>query len=929
MRGAVDQSKRGAGHGRNVGLLGRGPECAFIDQMIAAVRMGESRVLVVYGAPGIGKSALLEYAENAATGMRVLRAVGVESEMELAFATLHQLCAPLLDRLAKLPPPQRDALETVFGIRGGTPPEHFLVGLAVLSLLSDASEGGPLLCVVDDAQWMDRASARVLGFVARRLLAESVALVFGSRQRSQNLLGLPELEVTGLKAADAHALLSSVTHVRIDQQIRDRFVAEAGGNPLALLELPRELGVTRMAGGFGLLDADTLPGRIEQSFLARIEGLPEQTRLLLLVAAAEPVGDPSLVWRAAERLGVTPATVLASGTDGLLSFDVRVIFRHPLVRSAVYRSAREEDRRAVHLALAEVTDARTDPDRRAWHLASATAGPDEAVAAELERSADRAQARGGLAAAAAFLQRSVELTIDTSRRVDRAVAAADASLKAGDLDAARRFVGIADGDAQSEYQRARSHLVRSMITFAAGLDKEAPPMLLTAAQRLESFDMDLARETYLIAWCTAALATADADSVMAISRAMRELSHPPGGPRALDLVIEGYALLITDDRSAAVPRLRKAMAALKDHPVRDFLKWGWAACSASPILWDERGMRELFTRVVAEVRTAGALTELPLYLSGLGTMTVLNGEFADAAAIVVESEAVDAETGVPMAQYTKLFLAAMRGKEAEASALIAAAIEQAGADGQLNAVAGAQWAAAALYNGLARYEQALPVAQAAAGTANLILSQWVLPELVEAAARVGDHTVGRGALDGMADAAEPCDTDWARGLLARCRALLSDDAAADRLYREAIERLERTLLRPDLARAHLLYGEWLRQNRQPAEARAQLRTAYEMFVSIGMEAFAERARRELLATGETIRRRKNEASTSDELTAQEQQIALLVRDGLTNPEVAARLFLSPRTVEWHLRKVFTKLGISSRRQLGDALSRGEYGSMTR
>ncbi|MDP4509278.1 ATP-binding protein [Nonomuraea turcica] len=919
----MDQRKWGAGHGENVGLLGRGSECALLDQLIAAVRMGESRVLVVHGAPGVGKSALLEYAENAAAGMRVLRAVGVESEMELAFATLHQLCAPLLDRLENLPEPQRQALETVFGMRGGSPPERFLVGLAVLSLLSDASEGGSLLCAVDDAQWMDRASAQVLGFVARRLLAESVALVFGSRQRSKDLLGLPELEVTGLKAADAHALLSSVTRVRIDQQIRDRFVAETKGNPLALLELPRELAMTRMAGGFGLLGTDTLPGRIEQSFLARIEGLPEQTRLLLLIAAAEPVGDPSLVWRAAERLGITPATALAGGTDGLLEFNVRVIFRHPLVRSAVYGSATAANRRAVHLALAEFTDAGTDPDRRAWHLASAAPGPDEAVAAELERSADRAQARGGLAAAAAFLQRSVTLTIDTSRSVDRALAAADASLQAGDLDAARRFVDFADGGAQSEYQRARSHLVRSMITFAAGLNKEAPPMLLTAAQRLEPFDMDLARETYLTAWCTAALATADPDSVTAISRAMRELAPPHGGPRALDLVIEGYALLITDDRSAALPPLQKAMTALKNHPVQDFLKWGWAACSASPILWDDRGMRELFLRVVAEVRTAGALTELPLYLSGLGTMTVLNGDFAAAAAIVAESEAVDAETGVPMAQYTKLFLAAMQGKEAEASALIAAAIEQAGADGQLNAVAGAQWAAAVLYNGLARYEQALPAAQAGAGTANLILSQWMLPELVEAAARVGDHTVAQGALDGIADAAEPCDTDWAQGLLARCRALLSDAAAADGLYREAIERLERTLLRPDLARAHLLYGEWLRRNRQRAEARAHLRTAYEMFVSIGMEAFAERARRELLATGETVRKRKNGTSTSDELTAQEKQIALLVRDGLSNPEIGARLFLSPRTVEWHLRKVFAKLGISSRRELGDALSRGQ------
>ncbi|GAA3585571.1 LuxR family transcriptional regulator [Nonomuraea rosea] len=910
------QRKRGS---ENAGLLGRGPECDLLDQLIAAVRVGESRVLVVHGAPGVGKSALLDYAGSSATGMRVLRAVGVESEMELAFATLHQLCAPLLDRLENLPEPQRDALKTVFGMRGGTPPERFLVGLAVLSLLSDASEGTPLLCVVDDAQWMDRASAQVLGFVARRLLAESVALVLGSRQRSQDLLGLPELEVTGLNAADAHALLASVTHVRIDQQIRDRFVAETRGNPLALLELRRELAVTRTAGGFGLLDADTLPGRIEQSFLARIEGLAEHTRLLLLIAAAEPVGDPSLIWRAAERLGVTPATALASGTDGLLELDVRVIFRHPLVRSAVYGSAKEEDRRAVHLALAEVTDVQADPDRRAWHLASATAAPDESVAAELERSAGRAQARGGVAAAAAFLQRSVALTVDTSRRAERALAAADASLRAGDIEAARRCADLADQEAQSEFQRVRADLTRGHITFAAGFNNEAPLMLLAAAQRLEPFDMDLARETYLVAWGSASFGAANRDSLLAISRAMRDLPAPEGGPRALDLVLEGYALLITDGRSAALPALRKAKTALTDYPVQDFLKWGWAACGVSALVWEDRFMPGTPARAVEAVRAAGALSELPIYLHALGIPVSLSGEFAAASALVAQSDAVADATGVPMTQHTRLLLTAMQGKEDEAAALIAATIEEAGASGQLNGVASAHWAAAVLYNGLARYGLALPAALATTRSANLIVSQWALPEVVEAAARTGDDTAARGALEGLADAAEPCDTDWAQGILARCRALLSADDAADDLYREAIERLGRTILRPELARAHLLFGEWLRRDRQRAEARAHLRTAYEMFVSIGMEAFAERARRELLATGETVRKRKNGASASEELTAQETQIALLVRDGLSNPEIGARLFLSPRTVEWHLRKIFAKLGISSRRELGDAL----------
>ncbi|MBO2448633.1 AAA family ATPase [Actinomadura barringtoniae] len=913
----------GAWRGENAELLGRGPECAVLDGTIAAVRTGQSRVLALHGAPGVGKSALLRYAEGAATGMQVLRAGGVESEMELAFATLHQLCAPLLDRLGDLPGPQRHALEVVFGTRADAPPERFMVGLAVLSLLSAASEKGPLLCVVDDAQWTDRASAQVLGFVARRLLAESVALVFGSREQPRDLLGLPELAVAGLKDADAYALLDSVTPVRLDQHIRERFVAEAQGNPLALLELPRGLTMTQMAGGFGLLHADTLPGRIEQSFLSRIEDLPEQTRLLLLVAAAEPTGDPSLVWQAAERLEISPSAALASGTDGLLVFDTRVVFRHPLVRSAVYRSAKQKDRRAVHLALAEVTDPKADPDRRAWHLASATTMPDESVAEELERSAGRAQARGGLATAAAFLQRSVALTADASLRAERALAAADASLRAGDLDVGQNLAEIADRDAQSEFQRVRAQLVRSHITFAAGFNNQAPPMLLAAAQRLEPFDMALARETYLIAWGSASYGAANRDSLMAISRAIRRLPPPDGEPTAVDLALEGFALLVTDGRSAALPTLRRGARALIEAPAENLMKWSWAAGALPALVWEDRPTTEWPIRVIEELRAVGALYELPIYLHSRGITSSLAGDFDTAAAMIAEVDAVTAATGGRMTQHTRLLLTAMQGRAAEAVTLIAATIEEDGAAGQLNGVASAHWAAAILHNGLANHERALSEARATIESANALVSQWALPEFVEAAARAGDDTAAHEAFEDLADVAEPCDTDWAQGVLARCRALMSDDAAADDLYREAIERLGRTIMRPELARAHLLYGEWLRRGRQRDEARAHLRSAYEMFTSIGMDAFAERARRELLATGETVRKRRTETPASGDLTTQERQIALLVRDGLSNPEVGARLFLSPRTVEWHLRKIFAKLGISSRKQLPEALPRDD------
>ncbi|GAA3207010.1 LuxR family transcriptional regulator [Actinocorallia longicatena] len=878
------------------------------------------------GAPGIGKSALLEYAERTATGLRVLRASGVESEMALPYAALHQLCMPLLERRRNLPDLQCEALETVFGLRSGPAPERFLVGLSVLSLLSDASEDGPQLCVVDDAHWLDRESAQILGIVARRLLAESVALFFGSRERPADLIGLPELEITGLRDADAATLLDSVTSVRLDPRVRERFVAEARGNPLALLELPRVLTVTQMAGEFGLPHADGLPDRIEQGFQARIDGLPEQARLLLLVAAAEPTGDPMLVRRCAERLGIASPSDLAGEMDGLLTFGVRVVFRHPLVRSAVYGSANRRDLRTVHLALAEAVDGVADPDRRAWHLAAAAFAPDESVAAELERSAGRVRARGGPAAAAAFLQRSVALTSDGSLRAERALLAADATFLAGGLEVARDLIDVAERHAREEFQRVRAHLLRSHIVFASGLDDKGPLMLLSAARRLEPFDRDLARRTYLLAWGSAAYGATNRDSMLRISRAMRELPLPENAPSALDLIVRAFALLITDDRAAALPYLRRALAALPAHPPEDLMKWGWAAFGLTAFLWEDAIMTETPARMIEIVRAAGVMSDLPIYLHALGVPVTMTGDFAAAASIAVQADSATAVTGMPIAQHTRLLLAGMRGREEEAVPLITTTIEESVASGQLNGVSSAQWAASILYNGLARYEPALSAARATLQSANALTSQWALPELIEAAARTGDHASAHGALSDLAEAAEPCDTDWAQGILTRCQALTSDGGDADGLYRQAIDRLGRTTLRPELARAHLLYGEWLRRDRQRTEARTHLRTAHEMFSSIGMEAFAERARRELLATGETVRKRKGPVPAAAELTAQELQIALLARDGLSNPEVGSRLFLSPRTVEWHLRKIFTKLEISSRRQLSQVLPRDEDGT---
>jgi DNA-binding CsgD family transcriptional regulator len=866
---------------------------------------------------------LLDHAVASAHDMRILRAVGVESEMELTFAALHQLCAPLLGLLPSLPAPQGEALATVFGTQAGPPPDRFLVGLSVLSLLSRAADDQPLFAVVDDAQWLDRSSAQVLGFVARRLLAEPIALAFGARQSADELLGLTELEVAGLRDDDARTLLDSVTPTRLDGHVRDQIVAESRGNPLALLELPHGLTSTQLAGGFGLLSAGTLPHRIEEAFKKRIDGLTDNARTLLLLAAAEPVGDPAVMWRAAERLGLPLGTALDDDTEHLLSIQERVTFRHPLVRSAVYAGANSADRRAVHIALAEVTDRELDPDRRAWHLASAAAGPDEAVAAELERSAERAQARGGLAAAAAFMQRAVTLTTDAARRADRAAAAARASLHAADLETARRFAEIATREAQNEAQVAHALLIRGHIAFASGHSDEAIPLLFEAAQRLEPLDMAFARETYLVAWGTAKV-TADRENLDKISRAVVRLPPLTGDPRPLDLVLDGSARLCTDGRAVAIPLLKLAAAAIADLPVGDVLTWGWQATHVFYAIWDDELMRAAHSREVDLVRSAGALTELPIHLVAMGVSVSWTGDFAAAEVIVGEGDLAAAATGARLTPSAGLVLSALRGREAEAVPLIRTAIEQAREARQLMGVTLASWAAAILHNGLAQYAEAVRAAQVCADIGDLFIAVWALPEMVEAATRAGDETRAREALARLADATEPCGTDWALGILARSRALLADEHLASELFAEAVDRLARTRLRPELARAHLLHGEWLRAVGRTGAARDPLRKAHEMFESIGMEAFAERARRELVAAGETVGRGAASSSASDELTPQERQIAVMVRDGLSNPEVGARLFLSPRTVEWHLRKIFVKLSITSRRQLRSAIKGADW-----
>jgi DNA-binding CsgD family transcriptional regulator len=875
------------------------------------------------GEPGVGKTALLDYLASRASGCRVARAVGVQSEMELAFAALHQLCAPMLDQAESLPLPQREALRTALGLSAGPVPDRFMVGLAVLSLLSETARERPLICIVDDQQWLDRASAQALGFAARRMAADPVGLVFAARVPGEDLAGLPELMVEGLAEDDAAALLESVlTGLAgpLDTRVRDRIIADTHGNPLALLELPRGLTPAELTGGFGVRTAAVpLAGRIEENFTRQLEALPAQTQRLVQLAAADPTGDPVLVWRAAGRLAIGAGAAEPAAKAGLAEFGARVRFRHPLVRSAAYRSASVQTRQQLHGALAEATDPAADPDRRAWHRAEATPGPDEEVAAELEQCAGRAVSRGGLAAAAAFLERSAGLTLDPARRAQRALAAAQAKRQVGALDAALGLLAMAEAGPLDELHRARGDLLRAQIAFASSHGRAAPPLMLSAAKQLETLDIELARETYLEAFTAALFVGRLSTAVADVARAVRMAPAPPGAARAADLLLDGLAMLVTQGYPAGTPALRRALLAFRDQDLsaQEGLSWLWLAGRAAMAVWDDDTWHILASRHVKLARDTGALSELPLAVRSRILLHAHAGELAEGAALIAEAQAVADATGIPLGPYGALGVAAFRGHEAEATELFQAAMDGVTSRGEGRGVT-SQYAAALLYNGLGRYDKALAAAELVCEYDDVGVLGWSLAELVEAAVRSGQPRRASDALQRLSETTRASGTDWALGTEARSRALLSKGQTAENCYREAIERLGRTRMRPAVARAHLLYGEWLRRENRRQDARAELRTAHGLFTTMGIEAFAERARRELLAAGDTVR--KPTVETASELTAQEAHIARLAAGGRTNVEIGAQLFLSTRTVEWHLSKVYAKLGVGSRRELRRALA---------
>src|SRR5689334_6269779 len=853
---------------RRPGFVARSIERDLLDGLLARVRAGKSEALVIRGEAGIGKTALLRYTARQAAGFQVAQLTGVQAEMELPFAGVHQLCTAIPDRIEALPAPQKEALTTALGIVGGTVPERFIVGLAMLSLLSAVADDRPLLCLVEDAQWLDAASAQIVGLVARRVHAESVAIVVAVREPADghDFDGLPELRLEGLPEHDAGTLLASVVTGRLDDRVADRIVGESRGNPLALLELPARMSAAELVG-FELPGAVELPTHLEDHYLRHIRELPEATQHLMLVAAAEPLGDPQVVLGAARRLDIEAGALWAAEDAQLLAIRKRVRFRHPLVRSAVYRAAPPLSRQRVHEVLAEVSLSAADADRRAWHRALAAVSRDEDVAAELEQSADRAQARGGVAASAAFLQRAVTLTPDSAQRGRRALAAAAANIQAGAFGTARGLLATAEAGPLEELQRAQIDLLRAQLAFISSRGTDAIPLLLAAAHRLEHLDIAVALETYVDAF-SAALFGARLNGPIGLrevaeaARAARAAQDgsPGSEPATADVLLDALAAL-ADDYAAAVAPCRTAVQRLSgdDASATERMRWLWQGCVIAFEIWDDEHASALSHSSVETARTTGTLGELALALSARTPMLVFCGDLAAAAATVAETASVEQATGIRAAPYGALMVSAWQGKQRETTDLIERTEREASDRGEGIGLAISAYARAVLCNGLAHYEEALAAAASTVEHHEVVAENWGLGELVEAAMRCGRADLATSALDRLAVKAAAAGTDWARGIEARARAQLAEGPEADRCFRNAIDHLRRTQVRAELARTHLLYGEWLRRHGHRLDARSELHVAHEMFLSMGMDPLAERATNELAATGEKRQRRMAEA----------------------------------------------------------------------
>ncbi len=906
-------------------LLNREREVAAIDGLLGGARGGGSGALVLRGEPGIGLTTLLEYTVDSARDMNVARVAGVESELRLAYGGVSQLLGPIPEGIDRLPKPQRDALSYALGLVQGDVPDVFLVGLGLLTLLSDAAELKPLLCVVDDAQWVDGPSAQALAFVGRRLQADSIALLFAVQEPTSSRLqfgGLPELQVDGLPDPESAELLGSAVTGVLAPSVRGRLIEETRGNPFALLELAAELTGEQLAGIDLLPDHLPLGERLAETFLSEIRETPPRTQTLLLLAAADPDISPEVFWTAATLLGLSVDDAAPAESERVLRIDDRITFRNPLFSSAIYGGATLGQRRRVHHALAEATDGETDPDRRDWHLAVASIGSDAKLADDVERSAARARGRGDVARAASLLGKAARLTPDPATRARRLLAAAQAELAAGAPGRATALLAEATSHPSDELQGAHGQRLRGEIAAALGQGADSSLLLLGAARAFEPLDPKLARETYLEAleWAIYA-GRLGSSQIREVADATRAGGAPSGDPPSVaDLLLDGFVALFTTGHEEAVPKLRLALDALRESTE---LRWFALGCLAAMETWDDDALYDLTTRQVQLAREGGVLTTLSYALDQQGGMAdLVTGRFDAARGRFGEAAELSAAIGdarlVGHVGPGEVAVAAWTGPPDEARRLGQASMHQAMSLGLGRYVNLTKKYLAVLELGLGRYDAALNAAREACEDTMICVVTSALPEVIEAAMRTGDSELAASAVEELAGRTQPSGTEWALGVLARSRALVNEGPAAADLYEEAIERLSRSRARPSLARAHLLYGEWLRRERRRREAREHLTRAHDMFLSMGAGPFAERTRIELVATGERLPRRTAEAA-AEALTPQEAQIAGLVADGATNQEVAAQLFISPRTVEYHLHKIFRKLDVTSRTQLARAM----------
>lgn len=902
-------------------LYGRDLERASIGELLAGARSSRSAVLVICGEPGVGKSALLEHARDQAGGMRILSGGGVESETHLPFAALHQIVRPVLRHLEDLPQPQAVALRGALGLAAGGS-DRFLVSVAALSLLAEAAERRPLLCLVDDAQWLDDASADALVFVARRLEAEAIAMLFAAREgeiRRFEAPGLPELHLGGLDLAAATVLIDRHAGVELSSEIRDRLVAETGGNPLALLELSPAVSEAQLSGTEALLAPIPVSARVEHAFLARVHRLSEESQTLLLAAAADDSGELATVLRAAAQLGAGAEALDGAEQAGLVRVrGTRLELRHPLVRSAVYQAAPLSKRQAAHRALASVLDREVDVDRRAWHRAAASVEPDPSVVEDLEQAAQRARRRSGFAAASLAFERAAALTPDEEHRARRLTAAGENAWFAGRAERALMLLQAARPLVSEPIQRADIDRFLGLIEMTRGVPADACRLLLRAATEVAPIDGERALQLLNLAGLAAAY-SGDREAGIAIAEVARGLAagETPFARMLAQLLI-GLGDHAKGDFASAGQKLRQALElaeeldadAAGDQPLALLF-----AGRAALYLGDDQAAYRTHHEAAARARASGALSIVAQILPRLATAELWAGRWPSAAANASEGLQLAREIGQHDLAAQQLVLlaliAGLRGSEDECRSLVAESRELASARGLGIVSEIANWALAGLELGLGRAEEALRRCREISTT---MVVFWAGLDRIEAAIRAGERDTARAWLEVFEPWSESSGVAWTRAVVLHCRALLAEEESEPgRLFLTALEAHAEAGRPFEHARSQLAYGELLRRTRRRVEAREHLRAALDGFEALGATLWAERARVELRASGQTARKR--DPSTRAQLTEQELQIARFVSEGRTNREVAAQLFLSPRTIDFHLRNVYKKLGISSRTAL--------------